>query len=52
MIIFYHKTDKSKEPIGKTILYTSRLNAAKHFAKIKNLDLKSFLRLFIVEKIK
>lgn len=50
MIIFYHKLDKSKEPIGRTTLHGSRLNAAKYFAAIKNLDLKDFLRLFTVEK--
>jgi hypothetical protein len=50
MMIFYSKSDKTKEAIGRTSLYRSRLNAAKHFAKIKNLELKDFLRLFTVEK--
>jgi hypothetical protein len=50
MFIFYSKSDKEKEPIGRTAIYGSRLNAAKHFAKIKNLELKQFLRLFTVEK--
>lgn len=50
MIIFYHKSDKSKEAIGRTASHSSRLSAAKHFAKIKNLELKDFLKLFTVEK--
>jgi hypothetical protein len=50
MIIFYNKSDKSKEPIGRTSKYDSRLTAAKYFAKIKNLELKQFLKLFNVEK--
>jgi hypothetical protein len=50
MIIFYNKSDKSKEPIGRTPIYKSRLEAAKHFAKIKNLELREFLKLFNVEK--
>ena len=51
MIIFYSKSDKTKEAVGRTATYSSRLNAAKHFAKIKNLELKDFLRLFTVEKV-
>ena len=37
MIIFYNKSDKSKEPIGRTPIY-------------KNLGLSEFLKLFNVEK--
>lgn len=50
MIIFYSKSDKTKEAVGRTSIYSSRLDAAKHFAKIKNLELKDFLRLFTVKK--
>lgn len=50
MIIFYNKFDKTKEPVGRTNFFSSRLDAAKYFAKIKNLGLKDFLGLFTVER--
>ena len=51
MIIFYNKFDKTKEPIGKTNRYSSRLEAAKFFAQIKKMCLKDFLKVFTVSKI-
>jgi hypothetical protein len=47
---FYNKNDKSQETISRTIS-TSRLNAAKYFAARKNLELKSFLKIFGVKTI-
>lgn len=49
MIIFYNRFDKTKEPIGVTKDFSSIKDAEKYFSKIKNLTLKEFLRLFIVE---
>ena len=51
MIIFYRKSDKEKEPISRTKIFTKRIDAANYFAKLKNLSLKQFLELFTVEKI-
>jgi hypothetical protein len=50
MLYFYSKNDKSKEPIKKTFLTTSRLNAAKYFAEIKQMKLKDFLKIFTISK--
>ena len=52
MIIYYNKKDVTKEPVSKTNKFSSRLEAAKYFAKLKNLNLKQFLRLFTVERVK
>lgn len=49
MVIFYNKSDKTMEPIGKIKSDVSIKEASEYFAKIKNLALKDFLRLFIVE---
>lgn len=46
---FYSRVDKSKEPIGSTTAL-SRLKAARYFAALKQLPLKSFLTLFAVSK--
>lgn len=51
MIIFYQKSNKEKEPVNRTTKFTSRLEAANYFAKLKNLSLKQFLKLFTVERI-
>jgi hypothetical protein len=51
MIIFYNKMDSNKEPIGKTSDYNNRLDATKHFAQLKQLAIKDFVRIFKVEKI-
>jgi hypothetical protein len=48
---FYNKNDNKQEIISKTISF-SRLSAAKSFANRKNLELKSFLKLYSVKKIK
>jgi len=50
MISFHNRSDKTMEPINKTSMFTSRLDAAKYFAQLKNLDLKTFIRLFKVNK--
>jgi hypothetical protein len=47
---FYFKNSKKQEIIGKTN-DLSRLSAAKHFAKVKNLPLKEFLKVFGVKSI-
>jgi hypothetical protein len=47
-IVFYSRIDPNKEPIGKTISF-SRLQAAKYFAKIKQLELKAFLKIYGVK---
>ena len=46
---FYSKIDKNQEPIMNTVAW-SRLEAAKHFATIKQMDLKSFLSVFTVSR--
>jgi hypothetical protein len=48
---FYFKNSKKQEIIGKTESL-SRLNAAKHFAEVKKLPLKEFLKVFGVKTIK
>jgi len=47
---YYSRIDKSKELVAKTIS-TSRLQAAKNFAERKQLDLKTFLKLYSVVTI-
>jgi len=47
---FYFRNDTTQEIIGKTV-DLSRLSAAKHFAKRKNLPLKEFLKLFAVKTV-
>ena len=46
---FYARNDSTKEPISSVITY-GRLKAAKHFSKGKNMELKSFLKIFTVSK--
>lgn len=46
---FYSRGDDKKEPISKTET-DSRLSAAKFFAKLKQLPLKTFLKIFGVSK--
>jgi len=46
---FYIRTDKNQEKI-MSYLTSSRLKAAKHFASVKQLDLKMFLTLFAISK--
>lgn len=48
--IFYFKDDTKCEPINRTSA-TSIVNATKKFAKIKNLSIDSFNKLFIVKSI-
>jgi hypothetical protein len=50
MFYFYHRNDKSKEPIKKAFFTKSRLSAAKYFAEVKQLTLKDFLKVFGVSK--
>lgn len=47
---YYSRIDKNQELISKTIS-TSRLQAAKNFAERKQLDLKTFLKLYSVVTI-
>ena len=44
---FYNRNDKNQETIGRVVT-TSRLQAAKYFAARKQLDLKTFLKLYSV----
>jgi hypothetical protein len=44
---YYSRNDKNKELVAKTIS-TSRLQAAKYFSARKQLDLKTFLKLYAV----
>ena len=46
---FYSKIDKSEEPVMSTRAW-SRLEAAKHFAAIKQMDLKQFLSVFSISR--
>lgn len=46
---FYSRVDKTQEAIDSVRAF-SRLQAAKYFAKRKQLDLKSFLSIFAVSK--
>ena len=50
MFYFYHRNDNTQEPIKKVFFTTSRLNAAKYFAEIKQMELKDFLKIFGVSK--
>jgi hypothetical protein len=45
---YYSKFDETEEIISKTIGF-SRLQAAKHFAYRKQLDLKVFIKLYSVK---
>ena len=47
---YYSRIDKKQELVSKTIS-TSRLQAAKNFAERKQLDLKTFLKLYAVVTI-
>lgn len=47
---YYSKNDKTQEVISKTVSL-SRLQAAKNFAERKQLDLKTFLKLYSVVTI-
>ena len=44
---YYSRNDKSQELVSRTVS-TSRLQAAKNFAARKQLDLKTFLKLYAV----
>lgn len=46
---FYSKNDSAKEPIMSTRSWT-RLEAAKSFAQIKQMDLKTFLSVFSISR--
>lgn len=47
---YYSRIDKNKEIISRTISL-SRLKAAEYFAARKQLDLKSFLKIYAVKNI-
>ncbi len=47
---YYSRNDKSQEIVSKTVSM-SRLQAAKNFAERKQLDLKTFLKLYAVVTI-
>ena len=44
---YYTRTDKTEEIVNRTV-GLSRLQAAKYFAARKQLDLKTFLKLYTV----
>jgi len=46
---FYSRVDSTQEPIMSAWSF-SRIKAAEYFAKMKQLDLKSFLSIFAVSK--
>lgn len=46
---FYSKKDSTQEPIMSTRAW-SRMEAAKSFAAIKQMDLKTFLSIYSVSK--
>jgi len=46
---YYSRTDKDKEPIFK-VFALSRYKAATHFAQVKRLSLKQFLKLYVVSR--
>jgi hypothetical protein len=46
---FYSKTDKTSEPIAYTKAW-GRLGAAKYFAQVKQMSLKSFLSVFKISR--
>jgi hypothetical protein len=48
---FYSKLDPNQEIINR-LINTSRLRAAEHFAVKKQLDLKSFLKIYGVKKLR
>lgn len=50
LIGYYSRLDSTKEIISSK-MGVSRLQAAKNFAARKQLDLKTFLKLFAVKKI-
>jgi hypothetical protein len=50
MFYFYHKNDKTQEPIKKAFFTKSRLSAAKYFAELKQMKLREFLKIFGVSK--
>ena len=50
MYYFYSRNDKNREPIMRSTKITSRLDAAKYFAQLKNMSLKAFLSVFSVSK--
>lgn len=50
MLYFYNRNDSKHEPIMKINFTKSRLNAAKYFAEVKKMSLKTFLKLFGVSK--
>ena len=50
MFYFYYRNDKNQEPIKRVYFVTSRLNAAKYFAEIKQMSLKTFLSVFAISK--
>ena len=47
---FYNRTDKKEEIINRKVGF-SRLEAAKYFAGRKQLDLKTFLKLYAVKTL-
>jgi hypothetical protein len=47
---YYSRIDKTEEIVSKTVGF-SRLQAAKYFAARKQLDLKTFLKLYAVVTI-
>jgi hypothetical protein len=46
---FYSRVDSKKEPISK-IISMSRYKAAVHFAKVKQMNLKSFLQCYGISR--
>lgn len=48
---FYSKLDPNQEIINR-LIHMSRLKAAEHFAAKKQLDLKSFLKIYGVKKLR
>lgn len=46
---FYSKIDKTSEPIAYTKAW-NRLQAAKYFARVKQMNLKSFLSVFKISR--
>jgi hypothetical protein len=48
---FYSKLDPNQEIINR-LINISRLNAAEYFAAKKQLDLKSFLKIYGVKKLR
>ena len=50
MHYFYYRNDPNREAIKRVYFTTSRLNAAKYFAELKQMSLKQFLGVFGVSK--